>query len=492
MTESIELLAALDQALHEALVGHLQLRQHTALLETTMQSAQTLQAQQTTTVPHAAQVRLALSGGLDSVLLLHRLVHSPLPMALEAMHVNHGLQAAATEFAEFCEQLCRQWRVNFHLAQVQISDATRNIEAQARQARYQALSRDLAAGSLLLTGHHADDQVETLLLALKRGAGLAGLAGIAAEKPCGQGLLLRPWLGFSRAELAQVATFLQLSWVEDPSNHDCSFDRNFLRQQIMPLLHQRFAHFSKTAARSVAHLQHAYQQERVYIAQQLSALQDVSAQQRWQALGADLCEPPLRLDALQQHPQQVQLSLLKHWLAPYQPLLELPQLQDLWLQLTTSRIDAKPQINFGDLRLRRYNDYLLLSKARPADVPVTPTQCMSVADLRLGISFAGFHLKLTEQPPQAPWHGLPCPAATQYWFSVGELNRRLTPSGRGVSKALKDLCKEQQVPPWLRQQLPVMSLSSESRDVCWMLGVGSAVPEQTGLWLCWQPLAQSV
>lgn len=408
------------------------------------------------------------------------------------MHVHHGLQAAANEFAVFCEQLCQQWGVSFHLMHVQISDATRNIEAKARQARYQALSRDLTAGSLLLTAHHADDQVETLLLALKRGAGLAGLASIAAEKPFAQGLLLRPWLGFSRAELEQVATSLQLSWVEDPSNQDCNFDRNFLRQQVIPLLHQRFASFSKTAARSVAHLQHAYQQESAYAAQQLSTLQDLSAQQRWQALGAELAEAPLRLDALQQHPSHLQLTLLKHWLAPYQPLLELPQLQDIWQQLTISRTDANPQISLDELVLRRYDDYVVLSNAQPADQPMTLAQCVSFADLQLGLSFAGFHLQLTEQAPQAPWFGFPCAEQAEYWLSVGQLNRRMTPAGRGVSKALKDLCKEQQVPPWLRQQLPVVAHATDSRDVSWMLGVGSAASEQTGLWLCWQPLAQSV
>lgn len=431
-------------------------------------------------------VRLALSGGLDSMLLLHRLAHCALPIECEAVHVHHGLQAAADDFACMCSDACQQLGVRFSLQKVRIAEPEHNIEAQARQVRYQALQRDLAEHAVLLTAHHADDQLETLLLALKRGAGLAGLAGIAAAKPLDRGVLLRPWLAFSRAELLQAATHLQLQWIEDPTNQDLSFDRNFLRQQVLPLLTERFPQFSKTAARSVQHLQQAYQQETHSVQAQLQQVSDDSMLAQWQSLGAVLLATPLRLDLLQQWPNAQVLTLLKYYLEPYAPLLEMPQLRSYWQQLSESRRDANPQINVGSAQLYRYEHWLVLCQT-PSSHRQTPSMRVSRTDLQQGVEFAGFQLRLCQNEPQAPWLGLPCVLQADYQLSVGALNRRLTQAGRGISKALKDLCKERQIPPWLRQQLPVLSSDDEERQVLWMLGVGSIANDQAGAWLCWQP-----
>lgn len=462
MTNPVDLIQALDHALLLALTPHVQ-RQ--------------------TPLP----VRLALSGGLDSVLLLHRLQYCRLPIALEAVHVHHGLQDAAADFAQFCQQLCRSWQIAYRLERVTVADPSRNIEAQARQARYQALASNFTDGSLLLTAHHADDQIETLLLALKRGAGLAGLASIAAEKAFHNGWLLRPWLSFSRAELTQAATHLHLRWVEDPTNFDVSLDRNFLRQQVLPLLTQRFPQFSKTAARSVAHLQQAYLRESTAVVQQLATLHDAVSLQHWQRLGVQFVETPLRLTALTQLAVTEQLLLLKHWLADYAPLLEMTQLHEILRQLTVSQVDANPQVQVGSAVLRRYDQWLVLCAEETSEVIKPVVEAISQPQLRQGCVYAGFSLQLTDKPPQAPWFGFPCPDAPTYWLTTGILNRRLTVAGRGLSKALKDLCKERRIPSWLRQRLPVLSLTADGQSVCWMLGVGSSVDETTGLWLCWQP-----
>ncbi len=159
----------------------------------------------------------------------------------------------------FCQQQCHKCNVPFEVQKVQLNPAA-NIEAQARAARYSALAAFVTTPqTALLTAHHADDQLETLLLALKRGAGPAGLSGIAALQPFAAGWLLRPLLEFSREQLDAFAKQQQLTWIEDESNNDSRFDRNFLRAEVIPLLQQRWPAFRQNALRSVAHIQQQQQ-----------------------------------------------------------------------------------------------------------------------------------------------------------------------------------------------------------------------------------------
>ncbi len=198
---------------------------------------------------------MAWSGGLDSTVLLHRLVAArraaPRALRLRAVHVDHHLQSASREFARHCRRVARQWRVPLTVLDVSVP-AMRggSPEEQARDARYAALRAALRPGELLLTAQHADDQFETVLLALLRGAGPAGLAGMPEAMAFGEGWLLRPLLGDTRAALATEARAAGLSWVDDPSNPDPRFDRNYLRQSVLPLLRERWPALAATGARS--------------------------------------------------------------------------------------------------------------------------------------------------------------------------------------------------------------------------------------------------
>jgi tRNA(Ile)-lysidine synthetase-like protein len=198
---------------------------------------------------------VAFSGGLDSTVLLvlaarFARAHG---LALNALHVHHGLSPHADDWVAHCEGVCRQLAVPLIVERVQLCRGNgESLEAQARAARYERLAAHLGEGEWLLTAHHQDDQLETLLLALKRGAGLRGLAGMVASQPFAAGHLLRPLLDMSRAELAEAAQSLPYGWVEDESNEDPSYDRNFLRQQIIPLLKDRWPAMARTTARTMA------------------------------------------------------------------------------------------------------------------------------------------------------------------------------------------------------------------------------------------------
>jgi tRNA(Ile)-lysidine synthase len=170
---------------------------------------------------------VAFSGGLDSTVLLHMLVwlahRHELPV-IRAIHVHHGLQAAGDHWPAHCQAVCDGLGIPLQVVRVKVLPGA-SMERAAREARYEALSGCLSEGDLLLTGQHRDDQAETVLFRLLRGAGVRGLAAMPVERPLGLGRLLRPLLGVSRAELEAYARRNALRWVEDPSNQDHDYSR---------------------------------------------------------------------------------------------------------------------------------------------------------------------------------------------------------------------------------------------------------------------------
>lgn len=204
----------------------------------------------------ASRVLVALSGGLDSSVLLALLVElrnaGELLPPLEAIHVHHGLQDAADAWERHCRELCRTSEVPLYVAraQVDLEVGGSGLEAAAREARYAAFAEHLPRSAVLLQAHHADDQCETLLLHLLRGSGPRGLAGIPAARPLAQGQLLRPLLHCARSELLQYAQVRGLRWVEDPSNTETALDRNYLRHRVLPQLCERWPSLVKGLGRS--------------------------------------------------------------------------------------------------------------------------------------------------------------------------------------------------------------------------------------------------
>ena len=169
---------------------------------------------------------------------------------MRALHVHHGLSPNADSWASHCLQICQQWQIPCEVLRVQVDGHAKGIEAAAREARYQALFQQLQPGEHLLTAQHLDDQCETLLLALKRGSGPAGLAAMPIQRQVGEHLHLRPLLDLSRQQLEAYAAEHRLRWIEDESNAASRHDRNFLRQEILPLLQTRWPHFSAARALS--------------------------------------------------------------------------------------------------------------------------------------------------------------------------------------------------------------------------------------------------
>lgn len=208
-----------------------------------------------TSLLSSRRILAAFSGGLDSTVLLHQLVlwrEQHPDVTLRAIHIHHGLSPHADSWVRHCEAVCEDWQVPLVVARVTLADSGLGVEAHAREARYRAFAQALLPGEVLATAQHLDDQCETFLLALKRGSGPAGLSAMGKRSPFAGTQLLRPLLGETRETLERWAMQYGLRWIEDESNQDDAYDRNFLRLRALPLLQQRWPHFSASVARSAA------------------------------------------------------------------------------------------------------------------------------------------------------------------------------------------------------------------------------------------------
>jgi len=303
--------------------------------------------QQMATLGPFPRLHLALSGGRDSTVLLHILArHQPRP-SLSVLHVDHGLHPHSGDWAAQCQALCDSLGLSCRVLQLDmVPKAGESLEAQARDARYQALAECVGPGEALLTAHHADDQLETLLYRLLRGTGGRGLAGIRIQRPLGEGWLLRPMLALNGEAIQSLAEAWGLSWLEDPSNQDARFDRNFLRQRVLPRLAERWP---AGARRAVATAEHLAEDSEL-----LSELAELDRQ-------TVAVEGGLSVSGLLGLSAARRRNLLRHWLMAATG--QMPAQRQLRLvdeEVLQARQDATPLLKIGARRLSRHRDYLFL------------------------------------------------------------------------------------------------------------------------------------
>ncbi|RCL28297.1 tRNA lysidine(34) synthetase TilS [Pseudomonas sp. AFG_SD02_1510_Pfu_092] len=379
---------------------------------------------------------IAFSGGLDSTVLLHLLAdyarHHPAP-PLRAIHIHHGLQSAADAWPAHCQTVCERLRIDLQVVHVQVRPCA-SLEQAARDVRYAAFSQVLGPGDILFTGQHRDDQAETLLLRLLRGAGLRGLAAMPAQRALGQGSLVRPLLGCSRQQLQDYAQAQRLSWIEDPSNADTQFARNYLRGEVFPQLQLRWPQAGQNLARAAEHLGEALGLLDELARGDLAQAQE-GAPVAWPGLDSlDLATLTALLPARQRNALQYWLSRrtrlpdTRHWAG--------------WADLCNAAADARPVWRHADGQLLRSQgriwwlsgDWLQqprgeqawVNPALPLLLPGNGSVCVTGAAAAGGLRIA--------------------------YRQGGEV---LDVPGRG-RRDLKRLLNEQQVPHFLRPRLPLL------------------------------------
>ena len=404
-------------------------------------------------VDRGARLCVGLSGGVDSVVLLD-VVSALAPRygwQVSALHVNHQLSAHAAKWATFCRRLCRERGVPLRVVKVTVARGD-SIEAAARAARYAAF-RTQAAPNIVLA-QHQDDQAETVLLQLLRGAGVKGLAAMPAVRDDGErpGLrLLRPLLGVTRREIEAYAARRELCWVEDDSNQDAYYLRNFLRQEIMPRLEMRAPAYRATLTRAAGHLAEA--------AQLLDALAEIDA--------ADAIQNgTLAVAILRNLPAARARNLLRYFLATQGALMpDARRLDEVLRQATVAKADAKVCVTVGGHTVRRYAGalYVVSQAARvPADFsrPWRDERQVNIPELDGVLEMrqrrgAGIDLEK-----------LSVKAVTLRLRGGGE---KFQPDAARPCRPVKDLMQMHGVPPWRRNRLPF--LWSGERLV-WVAGLG--------------------
>ncbi len=379
---------------------------------------------------------VALSGGRDSLSLLHWLVQqrSRLP-ELYVVHVNHQLQTAAADWANHCQQIAEAWHVPLVVLTVTVPQSSGDsLEAAARRVRYGAFRSLLQTGDALLTAHHADDQAETLLLALLRGSGAAGLAAMPTARRLGAGLLLRPWLAVAAEDIAAYASAHQIPFVEDPTNQQTKFARNYLRHQVMPRLRDRWPSVAATMSRTAQWCGEAARLERRFWVRQLTPL-----------LTAD---GGLSLATWAELTPTTREGVLRFWLKKQR--VSMPSSRQLarFAAALAAPEDRQPSLIRGEIALRRYRQVLHC-------VPLLPPLRQGPWHWQPGSDGDNFICDgFGELVLEAAAEGLqPVEIKEVLTITRRRGGERFRPLGRRHSQSLKRLLQEAQMPPWWRERV---------------------------------------
>lgn len=392
-----------------------------------------------------AQVYVAYSGGVDSHVLLHLCALRPeFKGKMTAVYVHHGLQAEADDWARHCQTTAEQLGVNFLLRYVNAHPMPgQSPEEAARNARYNAFQPLIGPNDVLLLAQHRDDQLETVLLQLFRGSGLRGLSGMPEITPFGQGNMLRPLLNIAKWALNEYARAHALNWVEDPSNQSSDYDRNFLRNEIVPLLKQRWPALDKTVARSARHCADA------------DFLLAETAEDLFGRV-FNAADNTLSIPHLLQLEPLRQALVIRYW---FQTLdLKMPAqafVDRIFTQVIGASAQRDPVLSGRGYCIRRYRGQLYCLKQVPLKTgqelhwpPGLPSlKMVDGRSLQIIASSTGIALEQWRQ------------AEVKVKFRSGGEKIRLP--GRAGQHALKNLFQEAGIPPWERESLPLVYLNDQ-------------------------------
>jgi len=423
-------------------------------------------------IPDSAHYLIALSGGLDSMALLQFALPELLfriskldqktknISGVEVIHVHHGLSVYADDWAEHCRLACETLGVPCYVERVLVNNEGQGLEAAAREARYSVFQRYMRPGSVLLQGHHLNDQAETVLMRLMRGSGPEGLAGIPKQRALGEGLVYRPWLELPRALLEAEAERRDISWVEDDSNDDRQFDRNYIRHEVMPVLAKRWDGCLNDLSRVASRAEETQDFLKSWCQGQEASLFSEG----------DAGDRALSLSGLLAYSKKEQRLLVRYWfdlLGVRHPSEKI--FNRLWAEVIYTAEDAHPEIRWGQHVIRRYNGCLFLLRssdlgdcfyqyAIDLDSVVLPVSVMTPVG-ELTIDVVSDSLSSDDLVQDV--------AVSVYLISMPKEGELLTVKSRSGgesmcvsnhehSTSLKKLYQSQKVHPWLRSQLPLL------------------------------------
>lgn len=390
---------------------------------------------------------IAYSGGLDSHVLLslcHEL-HQELLLKLHVIHINHGISTHAEIWAEHCAHVCDEYGIHYHERVIQLEcKKGESLEDIARKKRYALFAEYLNQNDILLTAHQQDDQAETVLTQLMRGAGLKGLSAMPSIKPFANGYHARPLLFFPRSSLEDYAYAKQLKWIEDESNQNTQFSRNFIRHDILPLLKTRWPTVTKTLSRSAKHCARAQELLNINMLERLSSLKGTH-------------EKTLSVSKLLQLNHEQQKLMLRAWIEQFQyPVPSEKKLTAIQQNVLHAGFDRMPCVKWQQVEVRRYRDnlYLQLALSKHDDTQVlTWNMKQPLVIPGLGILRAknvlGQGLKSDIKQVSVQFR------------RGGEVLHL----GKRGHHTLKNLFQEWGVPSWMRTRIPLITIKDKVVNV---------------------------
>ncbi len=415
---------------------------------------------------------VAFSGGLDSTALLHaarNLQHWQ--RRLRAIHIHHGILPDADLWSREAQAACAESGIDCAVIPVEVRQGSgESLEEQARVARYSALEAHIDDGEVLLTAQHGDDQLETVLLQLFRGAGVAGLAAMPVSRPFGGGLHVRPLLGFGRADLLRYATAHGLRWLHDPSNEDQRFDRNYLRNTIIPYIRQRWPGVAPASVRSAANCAEALR-----LLEELAELDLATA-----GSGGELS-----VAALRRLSRPRQRNLLRRWIAGNDARMpSAARLNSIIDDVVGAAEGGAALVRWGQTEVRRFDDRLLLGPLLP---PLDATAKVPWPDPVAGLELGGAQGRL--RCAVAAHGGLDSRHLFSGRVEVGYRagGERLRISGKAHSTGLSRLFQEARIFPWMRDRVPLVFIDGELAAVAdlWVAEAFAAAPGARATALEW-------
>ncbi len=427
-------------------------------------------------LPNDARIHVGVSGGLDSVVLLHLLatLRKFTEISLTTLHAHHGLHPDADKWQEFCEGLCAKWSVTFktcHL-DVDVKDGE-GYEASARKARYRWYASIVKPTDYLLLAHQRDDQAETVLLNLLRGAGIRGLSAMSLTSTFECRRVVRPLLGYDRQQLVAYAAEHQLQWVEDASNRDITYSRNYLRHQIVPLLRERWPAVSGVLARTAERMRRT----QILLEEVAAADLQLTESQSVEALAG--IGYKLSLSGLGDLSDSRFGNLLSYWLRTRGFRSPSHRQMDRVIAELIRRSGSTSAINrWPGTEVRRYEDWLYVLRPLPQPVAMGTRRW----DIEQPLIVPELNMKMVA----VPVHGaglararITTPLVIR-WRRGGE---RCRLANRVHRQKLKKLLQERRVPPWVRERIPLVCVGDEIAAVVdyWYCDPFVAGPGEAGI-----------
>ena len=413
---------------------------------------------------------IALSGGVDSMVLLDLLSKAKRSSdVIKAIHINHNLNKSSKEWVDFVKDACKKYKLPLIIESINPKQEGFGLEADAREQRYKKFKEIILDNECLLTAHHLDDQIETMLFRIFRGTGLDGLRSIRKKAKFGKGLLCRPLINIPREAIEQYAKLNDIKWIEDPSNNNIYFDRNYLRNNIVPSIKKRWPNAQKTITRlsSLAENNQKLLHE--------LAKEDIGEIEKFNVLDIGILsnKSSLRINNI------FRFMILKNKMG-------IPSLKVLENGIETL-INAKsdsPIITWDGFSIRRYKNTLYFFNPDLKQDEIRPLKMKWFIDetINLGGNRGSIQARFIKGEGIALNK---CPKSLEIKYRKG--GEQIKPSGHKITKSLKNLFQENNVLPWVRDQIPLFYLDEELISVgdLWFNQDYKAKEQEDGFLISW-------